>query len=319
MSLTNMVKNAGKFFGIRIGRTVPSFGNKLAAYEIEKDAYTLQDGQIFFKKFNISLAGEKALPMLEGYEHAVTLAARKGAIFSTANDGSLQIAIDNALFNINDEEELFILCEVFIEGAYNLLLPQNRKTALIDIGMNVGVTSIFYAAQPQVEKVFSFEPFTPTFNMALKNIALNSSFSDKIQPNNFGLAASDKQLQIPFSLKQKGRMGLKGIPEKSSVVKNDVALQPISLKEVKTQFQNIRELVKDNYVVCKMDCEGAEYELIDSLFESQLLSLPDVYFIEWHEKSPDSIVAKLMKENYTVINTTFRVLHSGMIYAVKKG
>lgn len=257
--------------------------------------------------------------MLEGYEHAVTLAERKGAIFSTANDGSLQIAIDNALFNINDEEELFILCEVFVEGAYNLLLPGNKKTALIDIGMNVGITSIFYAAQPQVEKVFSFEPFTPTFKMALKNIELNSSFSGKIQPNNFGLAAGDQQLQIPYSLKQKGRMGLKGIPEKSSVVKNDVALQPISLKEVKIQFQNIKDLVKDNYVVCKMDCEGAEYELIDSLFESQLLSLPDVYFIEWHEKSPDSIVDKLMKENYTVINTTFRVLHSGMIYAVKNG
>lgn len=60
MSLTNVIKDAGKFFGIKIGRTVPSFGNQLAAYEIEKDAYTLQDGQIFFKKFNISLAGEKS-------------------------------------------------------------------------------------------------------------------------------------------------------------------------------------------------------------------------------------------------------------------
>lgn len=318
MSLLTVAKNAGKFFGIKLGRTVPSFGNKLAAYEIDKSEFSINGNEIHFNKFNISLSGDNAIPMLEGYENALRLAERAGAKFSVSDDGNLLVTINNAKFSINDEEEMFILCEVFIEGAYNLLLPKDKKTALIDIGMNVGVTSIFYASQPQVEKVFSFEPFTPTFNMALKNLGLNSSFSNKLNPNNFGLAKEDGELQIPFSLKQKGRMGLKGIPEKSSVVKNDVALQTIFLKEVKTEFEKIKSAVKENYVVCKMDCEGAEYELIDSLYEHKLLSLPDVYFIEWHERSPDTIVEKLIAENYTVINTTFRVLHSGMIYAVKK-
>jgi hypothetical protein len=72
------------------------------------------------------------------------------------------------------------------------------------------------------------------------------------------------------------------------------------------------------FVVCKMDCEGAEYEIIDSLYNAQQLSLADVYFIEWHYKSPEHIVSNLINTNYNVINTTFKALNSGMIYAIKQ-
>jgi len=167
MSLISVVKNLGKFFGVKLGKTVASFGNKLATYEIKKEEFTIANDQIFFKKLNLTLPYQKAFPILEGYEHTLKLIARKGVRFFKDADENILIKIDNAEFKINDEEELFILTEVFLEGTYNLISPTNKKIALIDIGMNVGVTSLFYASQEKVEKVFSFEPFTPTFNMAL--------------------------------------------------------------------------------------------------------------------------------------------------------
>lgn len=317
MPLLSLIKNIGKFFGVKLGRTVASFDNKLAQYEINNEDYRIGGCKIFFIKLNVSLSLKRALPILEGYENAIKLSTRKNAIFFAVENGDLHIQIDNTVFKINDEEELFILCEVFIEGSYNLLLPNNKRSVLIDIGMNVGVTSIFYGRQKGVEKIFSFEPFEPTFNMALENIKLNTEIAYKFYPNNFGLAKSESNLQTPFSLKQKGRMGLNGLPAKSTMIKDNVEFQTIYLKPIKDEFEKIKKEVKGYYVVCKMDCEGVEYELIDSLYENNLLSLPDVYFIEWHYKSPDKIVTKLMENNFTVINTTFRELHSGMIYAIK--
>ncbi len=316
MAAKSVVNSFLGLFGLKMGRAVPSLSNKFAHYGIKKEDYTIENGIINFHKLNIILPHEKAYPLLEEYGSAVKLKDKKNALFFVNTDKNLSVEIEGVTFTINDEEELFILTEVFLEGSYNFITPLKQKIAVIDIGMNVGVTSLFFASKPQVEKIFSFEPFKPTYKMAITNIKNNPAFGNKITACNFGLAKNEQQLQVAYSLKQKGRMGLNGLPQ-STVEKNDAAQQTIQLKPVSEQFSSIKEKVADNFIVCKMDCEGAEYDIIDTLFETQLLSLPDVYFIEWHYKSPDTIISKLLQCNYNVIGTTFRPLHSGMIYAVK--
>src|SRR6185312_6672086 len=97
-------------------------------------------------------------------------------------------------------------------GSYNLIVPTEKKIALIDIGMNVGITSLFYASKPNVEKVFSFEPFVPTFNMT-----------------------------VTYSTQDKGRMGINGFPKDSDRIAEDLNEQQIILKSVSTQFQRLKE------------------------------------------------------------------------------
>ena len=316
MFLSALINKGARIFGIKIGRTVSSLGNQFAAYGIEKNEYSVSKNEIYFKRLNISIPIEKAMPLLEGYENAIRLLNKSGVEFLVDQEKYLNIKIDNVQFKINDEEELFILCEVFLEGSYNLTSSTNLPIALIDIGMNVGITSLFYAAQHNVNKVFSFEPFLPTYNMALQNIALNKSIGHKIVSNNFGLAKDEATCFVPYSLSQKGRVGLNGLPDKSNKVKR-VSEQQIILKAATDQFLSIRDKTRENFIVCKIDCEGAEYEIIDALYAANLLDMPDVYFVEWHHKSPDEMVAKLVDAKFNVINTTFRDLTAGMIYAVK--
>jgi len=316
MSWSTWVNNKSRLFGIKIGRTVSSLGNKLAVYGIEKKEYSISGNKIFFKLFNIKIPVERALPLLEGYHNAAKLLNKCGAEFSVDEQGYLNIKFNGIQYKISDEEELFILCEVFLEGSYNLTSPTNKPIALIDIGMNVGITSLFYAAQSKVTKIFSFEPFSPTYNLALHNLSLNKNISGKVVANNFGLAKDQGTLIVPYSLTQKGRMGLDGLPKKTDKVMN-VSKQEIFLKPVNDQFLSIKEKTKENFIVCKIDCEGAEYEIIDSLSAAKLLDLPDVYFIEWHFKSPQEIITKLVNANFNVIGTTFQNPDYGMIYAVK--
>ena len=106
MSLNSVLKNSGKFFGVKLGKTVASFGNKLASYEIKKEEFTIANDQIFFKKLNLTLPYQKAFPILEGYEDALKLIARKGVLFFKDADENILIKIDNAEFKINDEDDL---------------------------------------------------------------------------------------------------------------------------------------------------------------------------------------------------------------------
>ena len=71
--------------------------------------------------------------------------------------------------------------------------------------------------------------------MALYNLGLNPLFSSKVISHNFGLAGKESQLVIPYSLSQKGRMGLSGLPKKSNKIK-EVSEQQINLKPVNDQF-----------------------------------------------------------------------------------
>ena len=113
-------------------------------------------------------------------------------------------------------------------------------------------------------------------------------------------------------------MGLQGLPKSEGYVAENTSEQLIHLKSAREELSKIKEQVTGHFVVCKIDAEGAEYEIIDSLNNAGLISFVDVYFIEWHQLKPTRIVSTLAANNYNVIETTFSQLHSGMIYAVRK-
>lgn len=319
MAIKTFIHNFFRLFGLKFGRTVSSFGNKMAVYKIKKNECYINGDKIFFKELELEIPVSKATPILEKYQNAILLSKNGGFTFFVNDAGQLIAKNKTVQFKINDEEELFILSEVFLEGAYNLISPTQKKIALIDVGMNVGITTLFFASKENVEKVFSFEPFQPTFSMALQNIHLNKEYAYKIEAKNFGLAKENAEILVNYSTRQKGRMGLKGLPKSNGFISTNITRQLMHLKSASEEFLKIKELVKDNFVVCKIDTEGAEYEIIDSLYKASLLSIADIYFIEWHEIKPVDIVEKLKESNYNIVETAFSLLNSGMIYAAKNG
>jgi FkbM family methyltransferase len=51
-----------------------------------------------------------------------------------------------------------------------------------------------------------------------------------------------------------------------------------------------KNFTKDDYVICKMDIEGAEYEVLGKLIDDGTINLIDEIYIEWHNH--------LLKSNY---------------------
>ena len=80
---------------------------------------------------------------------------------------------------------------------YTLTISYSAKNSIvIDIGMNVGIASLFFATLPHVEKVYAFEPFKAPYLRAMDNFKLNPALSAKIQAYNFGLSNKFEELDV---------------------------------------------------------------------------------------------------------------------------
>jgi len=218
--------------------------------------------------------------------------------------------IENLAFVLNSSEELFILEEVFIDGIYNVEL--NQPFVFIDIGMNVGITSLFFAKKAMCKKVIAFEPFQPTLLLAKKNFEKNE-ISKKIQVNEIGLGYPTRTVVVSYSDENKGCVGIGGAVS-SIARKKDVREEQLRIMDV---FEALNDIA-DERIILKIDCEGSEYEIMERLNDTRLLSRFDAIMIEWHFKGAASLQKMLLDNNFKILSTGEHNLNAGMLYAFKK-
>ena len=217
-------------------------------------------------------------------------------------------------FYIESSEEFFIIKEVFIEKDYNLL--SNENFVVFDIGMNIGISSLFFALQKNVTQIYSFEPVVLTYNQAVYNRDLNPSYAAKIEAFNFGLGGSTRVEKVLYNAQAKGNCGIR--------LESSLVLDKNNAEEIEIQIKNIGEVLPDWFAkhpnqkkVLKIDCEGAEYEILQKLNDTNLLEAIDVLLIEWHDKGATILEELLIANNFSVISRHLTSI-TGMIYAFKK-
>jgi FkbM family methyltransferase len=228
-------------------------------------------------------------------------------------EGKLFVNVGGITMNATTAEEIFIFHEVFFRGAYQFNFPQ--KCIVLDIGMNVGTASLFFASLSNVERVFSFEPLVPTFEQAKYNLALNPELGKKIECRNVGLGLRNETIEVAYDFSNKGQAGIHGTEFIRSELKN-VEKQKMTLVEASAVVRELIERNRELPRVMKVDCEGSEYAIIESLSTSNLLSSFNVIMIEWHRRGPDLLVELLSRAGF--LSFTQRASETvGMIYATK--
>lgn len=214
---------------------------------------------------------------------------------------------------IESSEEFFILKEVFIEKDYNLL--SNESFVVFDIGMNIGISSLFFALQKNVTQIYSFEPVVTTYNQAKYNLELNPSYSNKIEAFNFGLGGFSRTEKVLYNAQAKGNCG----------IRRDLSLvlDENNASEIEINIKNVSEILPDLLAkhphqkkILKIDCEGAEYEILQKMSDAKLFDAVDVLLIEWHDKGATILEELLVAHNFNVISRHLTSI-TGMIYAFK--
>ncbi len=225
------------------------------------------------------------------------------------------IDIDGWKFYVKTAEDIYFLCETFGQNIYNVILPS--KSVVMDIGMNIADSSIYFAAKENVVLVRAFEPFTPTFEMAIRNIKLNPKVATIIEPYNYGLGSHSCRLKCEYSPACKGSVGTTGFVKNAKKNVKNKHIEEIEIKSVAEEITKMKKDFPDCKLVLKIDCEGSEFEIIKNLAAENLLFSISVFLIEWHDKSPIEIIQTLKESKFTVLLADNMNQNIGMLYAFK--
>ena len=234
-----------------------------------------------------------------------------GAIIKVVGDGL--IVTLGVSFHARQVDDIILVGELFLSHVYNFVA--DGEWCAIDIGMNIGLTSLLLAAKPFVREVHAFEPFADTFERARENVSLNPKIAHKISMYNVGLEDKDDDRTVLIEADHpSGAFTTKGWrsgePHRISLMNAATTLRPI-IAAAKTRGRDI---------VVKVDCEGAEFPIFAALDASGLLEDISAFMVEWHpidwRQTQHDLMAPLLRHGYVVFDLS-RSGVNGFFYAVK--
>ena len=192
-----------------------------------------------------------------------------------------------------------IINEIYIVKEYNQLMGYlKQNSVVIDIGAQIGVFSVFAGKIAKKGLVLSYEPFTENFEMLNQNIKLNSL--ENLKAFKKGISGKSGKRELVISEENTGGHSLFESGGKK------VEIQTITLEQV---FKE-NKLKKCDYL--KIDCEGAEYEILMNTPIAYLKKIKSIS-MEYHDNgNVEELKNFLEKSGFKV---EIGILGEGMLYA----
>jgi len=150
------------------------------------------------------------------------------------------------------------------------ILKKVDKPVLVDIGANIGLTTLTLSSWLTDLKVYCFEPGPHQYKFLEKNIKLNS-----ISGSAYNLAVSDKDGACDFTIHEKNHSSGDGFVDTERVPVSDV------IKVYTITLDNFFEDDEPKIDLIKIDTEGAELQVLKGMQRILKLSKPVVVFEFW--------------------------------------
>ena len=232
-------------------------------------------GYGFFSKLQVFLNSRKIFKNWYVYPKVYyKLINDKFVIFETKTDLKIKIRVRST--------DLMALTNVWMINEYEIEdFEINANDTVIDIGAHIGLFSLLVSHLCKAEKILSFEPISENFDLLVSNLKLNHI--ENILP--FNMAVS----------KNSGRLDL--------FLNNDQSAHSIfskNLKSISVESTSLQKIFDENKIssckMLKLDCEGAEYEIIDSLPSEYLDKIQNIV-IEYHlaDTKPELVKSLILK------------------------
>jgi FkbM family methyltransferase len=297
-------------------------GNFKWAYRLAEENFStkdlqglvVKDNQLIAEATGVRLTDEVYWSIKGGLKYWSAFAQYKGVRFFGKKDNHLVADVDGIHFRIDHEGSLFIIDEIFAERLYDLRL--NEDLIVVDVGMNVGIASLFFAALKNVIAVYGYEPLPETVEQANNNFALNPSLGTKIQANLCGISNYNGKITVPATVS--GSAVFSTDPtfidahgmNKGATVEVDIIHIREVMDKIKTEHPGKR-------VLLKLDCEGEEYKIMEYLSADGYMDMIAAAALEWHVKGFEPLCEIFEQHGFSVFNLGRKEIDPpvGMIYA----
>jgi FkbM family methyltransferase len=178
-----------------------------------------------------------------------------------------------------------VIQQVLLKGgakAEYYLPPRFQPHVIVDIGSNIGASILYFHDRFPHARIVGFEPHPATFGVLEKNVA----GLPEVTVLNCGLGANNEQLILPDESIHFGAFSTKGRRRGQAESRPTVECQVRRLDDV------LLELRIQKIDLIKIDCEGAEAEVLSSL-SPQVLENCQWIVGELHDPSAFSLLARL--------------------------
>ena len=197
----------------------------------------------------------------------------------------------------NWKDATFRFC---IEGRYGAFLSdhlrhKNTHFHFLDIGANQGLYTLIAAQNPCCVNAICFEPVKRTFLNLVENIHLNK-VAEKTTVLNFGLGIKPERVSI--FLKENHSGAASQISPQSNERTTEETIEIVT-----AQILSFLPVVKPiQSVICKIDVEGKESDVLQTLIGCKIIESIDELFYEVNEHwtDPLKIQEMLEKEGFKV-------------------
>lgn len=223
------------------------------------------------------------------------------------------MSLTNALkFYIRPHKsDLVVLNEVFATKDYDIAIKrlQPRTSVVVDIGGHIGTFTI--KASLHAKKVIVYEPEKENAFLLKKNVELNKRGNIKVMP--FGIARKQGKYPMYISKKNANCNSMY-----STLTRNASHTQMIECKNFEDEMRRLK-LKRINLL--KVDCEGAEFEILMSL-KRETFDVIDSIIAEYHDGAGigydhSDLIALLGKRGFQVKTVNKIDDKTGLLYATK--
>lgn len=225
-------------------------------------------------------------------------------------DGGIQCIFDEIQFVVRNKSDFMVMDCIFQKNWWNFHCQE--KVVVIDIGMNIGLTSLYFANMENVEYVYGYEPFSQTYDWALENFLLNPKIKSKIRSINCALTDRENSIEVLYDSYYTTNMRIDGGERKHGEEERNVW---IHTRSAAAQIRMITREHEGKKIVLKLNCEGSEYPVFQDL-ESQAM-LGNIYMIlmATHDGRENEIKECLSRNGFVFFDH-YTGGNQGYLYAV---
>jgi len=192
-----------------------------------------------------------------------------------------------------------------VNSSSHKIILNTAKYVLLDVGFNIGCTSLWYARLPEVAKVFAYEPFEYTFRKGVANVRRNPEVGMKIDAFNIGLSNGGDDIIIKYmNCESKGANSVLPDHHNDTGFEEEERLANVNVRLIDAAYEvkRVCSLYPDSKIIMKIDTEGSEYDIFDSLENNHAKDMVDVFIVETHPvegRSSDEIL-RFLKKDYII-------------------
>jgi FkbM family methyltransferase len=156
---------------------------------------------------------------------------------------------------------------------------------VMDVGANVGATTLFFSHVYPHARVFAFEPGHEAYGL----LRANTEHRDNVQAFNFGLFSTDKDVPLFHGAQDSGT---------SSVAQTDETGDESEVVHLRSVRRWLERNEVDRVDVLKVDTEGCEVPILEAL--GPLVGSTKVLYVEFHSEDDRRSIDRLVEDTHVL-------------------